>query len=158
MTIEFSLRRRAIQARYFAIMWLGLAIIVLIGSYISFPSIAGKTLQSVTQIEGSTELDGSSLVTGKAMFFQLHTFALIILVLCLSVVSFASYLLARTAFIELETAARFIGLADALCIAGDDFDQLEKAASLLVPRSKYFPEATEKQLNKFLEIVKSVRG
>lgn len=158
MTIEFSLRRRATQARYFAIMWLSLAIIILIGSYFSFPSVASKTLESISQIEGSTESDGNTLVAGKAMFFQLHTFALIILILCLSVVSFASYLLARTAFIELETAARFIGLADALCIAGDNFEQLEKAATLLVPRSKYFPEATDKHLNKFLEIVKSVRG
>ena len=158
MTIEFSLRRRARQARCFAIVWLGLAIIILIGSYISFPSIASETLLSVSQIEGSSESDGTVLMTGKAMFFQLHTFALIILILCLSVISFASYLLARTAFIELETAARFIGLADALCIAGDDFEQLEKAATLLVPRSKYFPEATEKHLTKFLEIVKSVRG
>jgi|SRR6267378_1181667 len=158
MTIEFSLRRRAIQARWFAIMWLSLAIIILVGSYFSFPSVASKTLESISQIEGSTESDGNILVAGKAMFFQLHTFALIILILCLSVVSFASYLLARTAFIELETAARFIGLADALCIAGDNFERLEKAATLLVPRSKYFPEATEKHLNKFLEIVKNVRG
>jgi hypothetical protein len=161
MTIEFSLRRRATQARCFAVLWLSLAIVVLIGSYISLPLIASETLKSLNQIEGSMEStgpDGNALLTGKVLFIHLHAFALIILILCLSVVSFASYLLARTAFIELESAARFIGLADAICIAGDDFGQLEKAATLLVPRTKYFSELSEKNLKTFLEIVKNVRG
>lgn len=161
MTIELSLRRRALQARCFAAMWLILAIIILVGCYISLPSIASETLKSLNQIEGSMESvgsDGKALVTGNVLFIHLHIFALIILILCLSVVSFASYLLARTAFIELESAARFIGLADAICIAGDNFEQLEKAATLLVPKAKYFPEMSEKNLKTFLEIVKNVRG
>src|SRR5258706_3647143 len=155
MTIEFSLRRRATQARCFAAMWLILAIVVLVGSYISLPSIASETLKSVNQIEASMQnvaIDGHPADMGRPPFIHLHIFALIILILCLSVVSFASYLLARAAFIELESAARFIGLADAICIAGDDFGQLEKAATLLVPRAKYFPELSEKNLKTFLEI------
>jgi len=158
MTIEFSLRRRATQARCFAVMWLSLAVIILVGSYVSFPSIATKTLQSVIQIEGSTGNDVNTLVADRAIFSQLHIFALIILFLCLSVVSFAGYLLARTAFIELEVAARLIGLADAFCIAGEDFEKLEKAVPLLVPRSKYCPELSEKNLKKLIELVKNVRG
>lgn len=162
MTIEFSLRRRATRSRCFAALWLSLAILILVGSYISLPSIASKTLQSVNQIEGSTQNSGSdskeTTVTAKNSFVQLHAFALIILTLCLAAVSFASYLLGRSAFIELELAARFNGLADALLIAGNDFGQLEKAVALLVPRTKYFPELSEKNLETFLKIAKSVRG
>jgi hypothetical protein len=140
---------------------MGLAIIILVGSYISLPAIAGKTLQSVNQIEGSPPSaggDGKDTPVGlKNSFAQLHAFALIILALCLVAVSFASYLLGRCAFVELELAARFNGLADALLIAGDNFEQLEKAASLLVPRPKYFPELSEKSLKTFLDIVKNLR-
>jgi hypothetical protein len=159
MTIEFSLRRRANQSRWIAIAWLSLATIILIGSYVSLPIIAGKTLISINQIESSSVIvDGASADVEKASFIHLHIFALIILILCLAVISFASYLLARTAFIELDSAARFSGLADAICIAGDDFDRLEIAATLFVPRTKSFPEISEKSLKAFLETVKNTRG
>jgi hypothetical protein len=160
MTIEFSLRQRAAKARWLATMWLSLAVIVLAACYISFPLIADETLRSVNQLESciANSGNGSAPTTEKSTIVQFHVFAIIILILCLFAVSFASYLLARTAFIELESAARFIGLADAICIAGDDFDKLQKAATLLVPTSKYFPELSEKNLKSFLEIVKSTRG
>lgn len=160
MTIEFSLRRRAIKARWLAAMWLSLAVIVLGACYLSFPSMADETLKSVNQLESCIASSGSggNAIPEKSTIIQFHVFAIIILVLCLFAVSFASYLLARTAFLELESAARLIGLADAICIAGDDFDKLEKAALLLVPTTKYFPELSKKHLKAFLEIVKSARG
>lgn len=162
MSIEFSLRKRATQSRRFAFLYLSLATLILVATYVSLPSIAGKTLQSVNQLEDATRAavspgEGTAAIA-KASFVHLHVFGLVILILCLSTVSFASYLLARSAFIEIELAARFIGLADALCIAGNDFQQLERAAMLLVPRTKYFPELSEKNLKAFLDIVKGVRG
>jgi hypothetical protein len=161
MTIEFSLRQRATQSRRFAVIYLGLAIVILVVAYVSFPSIAGMTLKSINQIEGSManmNSDASTMVVAKAPFVSLHIFALIILILCLSAISFASYLLARSAFIEIESAARFNGLADALCIAGGDLKQFEIATAALVPRSKYFPELSEKNLKNLLDVVKTVRG
>jgi len=49
-------------------------------------------------------------------------------------IGFACYLLSRSALIELGTAARLSGLADALCISGDEIKQFEKAAAVLVPK------------------------
>ena len=162
MTIEFSLRRRATQSRLFAVVYLSLAVIILVGSYFSLPTVAGKTLQSVNQIEESRTTSispgGSVIAAGNDSIIHLHIFALIILILCISAVAFASYLLARSALIEVDLAIRFTGIADALCIAGNDFGQLEKAVVLLVPTSKYFSELQEKHLKTCLEIVKNVRG
>jgi hypothetical protein len=155
MTIEFSLRRRAVRARWYAVAWLVLAITILIGSYLSLPVIASGTLNSINQIESqSTGVEAGSANLEKLTFVHLHIFALIILILCLAVVSLASYLLARTAFVEFDSAARFTGLADAICISGGDFAQLEIAASLFVPRTKSFPEISEKSLKAFLDAAK----
>ncbi len=55
------------------------------------------------------------------------------------VVSFACFLLGRMAFVEVELAARFSGLADALCVAGNDFEQLKKATNLLFHKLNTFP-------------------
>jgi hypothetical protein len=59
-------------------------------------------------------------------------FALAALFVC-----YGTYLLGRSAMLELERSAFFNGLADAVCIAGDDFVQLEKAVALFVPRSRH---------------------
>jgi hypothetical protein len=76
-------------------------------------------------------------------------------------VSFACFLLGRSAFVEIEMAARFTGFADALCIAGDDFDRLERVANLLMPSAKYLsvPEIfSTKDLKSVAEIAKQLRG
>ncbi|MEJ0089080.1 MAG: hypothetical protein WDM80_04920 [Limisphaerales bacterium] len=159
MTIEFSLRQRAHQARWNAITWLILSVTILIGSYLSLPSIAGRTLNYVNQVEspGAGNFDLASPTSEKATFIHLHTFALIILVLCVAVISLASYLLARTAFIEFDSAARFIGLADAICVSGEDIEDLQAAASLFVPTTKSFPEISEKSLKALLEAAKDTQ-
>jgi len=82
------------------------------------------------------------------------------LVLGLFAVSFACFLLSRSAFIEIELAARFNGLADALCMAGNDLGQLEKAANFLVPKSKYLsvPEIfSAKDLKSLAEFAEQLR-
>jgi hypothetical protein len=152
MTIEHSLRRRATQSRYLALLWLSLAIVILVGTYISIPFIAGKTLVSVS---ASLSLNGSG--TTSTLEGQVFYCAMGLLVFGLSAISFACFLLGRSAFFELEVAARSNGLADALCIAGGNLETLEKAANILVPKGKYMaiPDVlSRKDRESFVEILK----
>jgi hypothetical protein len=51
-------------------------------------------------------------------------------------------------------------LADALCIAGNDFGQLEKAVNLLVPKAEYLsiPEIiSPKNLSSLADVIKQAR-
>ena len=83
-----------------------------------------------------------------------------IAVLGLFAIAFACFLLGRIAFIEIELAARFNGLADAMCIAVNDFGQLEKALTLLVPKAKYLsvPEMiSPKNLSSLADVIKQAR-
>ena len=93
---------------------------------------------------------------------HVHSFALGTLVRwTLCTILFACFLLGRSAFFEIELAARFNGLADALCIAGSDFGQLEKAANLLVPKTKYFsvPKLfSAKDLSALADVIKQARN
>jgi len=164
MTIEFSLRRRASHSRCLGILWLSLAIIILISTYTSLPFLVDKTLSSVRKLDGATERTNSK-ATGEAKetkkpFLQEQLFAMTTLILGTAIVSFACYLLGRSAFIEIELAARFSGLADALCIAGNDFTQLEKAATILVPKPKFLsvPDSfSAKDLKPLVDFLKQLR-
>lgn len=170
MTIELSLRRRAARARWFAIAWLATATIILVSTYFSLPVVAGNTLESINRIEGnaagvagnSTAADNTKQekTTDQKSFFTLHMFAVITLVLAVSAVSFACYLLGKSAFVELETAGRLSGIADALCIAGDNLEQLERAAALLVPKAQYLSTSkliSADDLKDFAEVLKKIR-
>jgi len=155
MTIELSLRRRATQSRYLALLWLSLTIIILIGTYISIPLIAGNALLSV-----SATLNANSSGTTSPSEGQVFYCAMGMLVFGLSAIAFARFLLGRTAFIELEAAARSNGLADALCIADGNLEAFEKAANLLVPKGKYFSipgVLSRKDREAFVEILKFLR-
>ncbi len=80
--------------------------------------------------------------------------------LSLLAVLFACFLIGRAAFVEIELAARFVAFADALCLAGDNFDLLEKAANLLLPGTKYLsvPEIfSTKDLSSVVDILKELR-
>ena len=146
MTIELSLRRRAVRARFLAILWLCLVAAILTATYISLPALAGKLLASVTTITGAspktdtTAKDSAQLVAKPAVTPQVFT--LTSLALGVFAVSFGCYFLSKTALIELESASRLTGLADALCVAGSDFAKFEKAVALLVPKAggTYRPE------------------
>lgn len=162
MTIEFSLRRRAKRSRYMAIVWLSLATIILVGTYVSLPIIANRTLITIKNVEPntSTVTTGAAKPTNDNKMPHTELYTLGILTLALLTIGFASFLLGRTAFVEIELAARFVGLADALCIAGDNFDQLEKAANLLAPSTKYLsvPEIfSPKDLGSLVDILKQLR-
>lgn len=155
MTIELSLRRRATQSRCLALLWLSLAIIILVGTYISIPSIASKALVSV-----SVSMHTNS--SGPTSNMEMHTFyfALVMIVFGLSAIAFACFLLGRSAFIELEVAARSNGLADALCVSDCSLESLEKAANILVPKGNYcaIPDIlSKKDRESFIEFVKLLR-
>ncbi len=162
MTIEFSLRQRAKRARYMAVFWLTLATLILVGTYISLPLIANNTLNAIhdtgMESSGSKTSPAQPAVATQASHFELYSVG--VLALSLLAVCFACFLLGRTAFVEIELAARFVGLADALCIAGENLDQLEKAANLLVPGTKYLsvPEIfSTKDLSSVVQILKELR-
>jgi hypothetical protein len=122
MTLEFSLRRRAVRSRYMAILWLTLATTILVGTYVSLPLIASRTITTFRNIE--LQPSGVRAVQPTAdnkTAPHIELYALGVLTLALLAISFACFLLGRTAFVEIELAARFAGLADAVCIAGDSF-------------------------------------
>jgi hypothetical protein len=163
MTIEFSLRRRARQSRLLAIIWLGMATFILVATYVSLPHFARQTLYSIGKIDiQSVEAKNVPTVDSPETKSLVHMqlYALGTLALGLLAISFACFLLGRTAFVEIELAARFSGIADALCIAGDNFEQLEKAADLLVPAAKYLsvPDIfSVRDLQSVAEVLKQVK-
>jgi hypothetical protein len=161
MTIEFSLRRRATQARILAALWLSLATVILIATYISLPIIAGETLDTVSKVRSEASLSESGTSVGESQTKASgQWYALGTLALGLFSVSFACFLLGRSAFVEIELAARCSGFADALCIAGENFEQLEKAANILMPSTKYLsvPEIfSTNDLQSLVNILKQIR-
>lgn len=162
MTIEFSLRRRAARCRYMGILWLALATAILLGTYISLPIVGNSTLNAVKSLEVQPPgAKAISQATPDSNGTLIELYAVGVLALGLLAVCFACFLLGRTALIEIELAARFNGFADALCIAGENFDQLEKAANLLVPRTKYLSAPrifSQKDLKPILEVLNAARS
>ena len=163
MTIEYSLRRRAAQARLLAILWLSVATLILVATYVSLPFFAKEALQSFTKIEAqSTVSKAGSVIESPETKSTVHLQLYVLGTLTLGVlaISCACFLLGRTAFIEIELAARFSGIADALCIAGENLEQLEKAAGFLVPEAKYLsvPEIfSVKSVQSAADIVKQLK-
>jgi hypothetical protein len=145
-----------------AIVWLILATVILVGTYVSLPLIANSTLVTAKNVEpkSSAVTSGTSQATLDSRMPHSELYTLGILTLALLAICFACFLLGRTAFVEIELAARFAGLADALCIAGDNFDQLEKTAALLMPETKYLsvPEIFSiKDVGSALELLNKVK-
>jgi hypothetical protein len=152
MTLEYSLRRRARRARMMAVLWLSLATSILVITYISLPVFANEVAGSISNIETK----GSD---PKAIP-QMQLYTLGTLTLGVLTIAFSCFLLGRTAFVEIELAARFSGIADAFCIAGDDMAQLEKAVQLLVPSAKYLSVPgifSVKDLQSITDLVKQVK-
>jgi hypothetical protein len=161
MTIEFSLRRRAAQARMLAALWLSLATLILVATYISLPIIAGKTLDTISKVNSETSFSENNASVGERQIKASgQWYALGTLALGLFLVSFACFLLGRSSFVEIELAARCSGFADALCVAGENFEQLEKVASILMPSTKYLsvPEIfSTNDLKSLVEVLKQIR-
>jgi hypothetical protein len=162
MTIEFSLRRRASRARHMAIVWLTLATVILAGTYVSLPLIANSMIRTISSVSAQQpESKVSPTQPAESKNTHVEIYAIGIVALGLLAVCFACFLFGRTAFVEIELAARFGGLADALCLAGEDFGQLERAAGFLVPGTKYLsvPEIfSTKDLSSVVDILKELRA
>jgi len=145
-----------------ATLCLALATAILIGTYISLPIIASNTLSAVKSLEAQPSgAKATSQAPLENNATRIEVYAVSVLTLGLLPVGFACFLLGRSAFVEIELAARFDGFADALCIAGENFDQLEKAANLLVPVTKYLSAPkifSPKDLKPILEVLKEVRS
>ena len=134
-----------------ATVWLGLATFILVGTYASLPIIANRAVQTLVSVEQNAT---QTAVDRKGSNIELY--AIGVVALALLAVRFAGFLLGRTAFVEIELAARFGGLADA-----QSFDQLEKAANILVPSSKYLsvPEIfSTKDFDSVAGAVKALTG
>jgi hypothetical protein len=145
-----------------AILWLSLASSILVGTYVSLPLIANTTLTTIRTVETepSSVRVGPPQLNAESKNPRAEMYAIGVVALGLFAICFACFLLGRTAFVEIELAARFGGLADALCIAGDNFDQLEKAVNLLAPGTKYLsvPEIFSiKDLSSVVDVVKELR-
>jgi hypothetical protein len=128
----------------------------LIGTYLSIPSIAGKALSSINANLNANSNGGALPSDGQAFYCAMG-----MLVFGLSAISFACLLLGRSAFIELEMAARMNGLADALCLADGSLENFEKATKLLVPKGKYLTVPgipSQKDGAAFVEILKLLRN
>jgi len=127
------------------------------------PYFARQTLYSIGKIDvQSVEARNIPSADSTETKSLVHTqvYALGTLALGLLAISFACFLLGRAAFVEVELAARFSGIADALCVAGDNFEQLEKAADLLVPAAKYLsvPDIfSVRDLQSVAEVLKQVK-
>lgn len=154
MTIEFSMRRRAAQSRYLAILWLSLAVVILVGTYTSIPMVAQKISRSIATSESSASVSSDERMPTHIQVYTVGTLALGLLV-----VSFACFLLGRSALVEIELAARFNAFADALCISGGDVVLLEKFANILMPNTKYLsdPELLPlKDVGSLVELMKQL--
>jgi hypothetical protein len=161
MTLEFSLRRRARLARYMAMLWLTFATVILVGTYVSLPLVANRALGSIhsMDMESSASRPTTPSLDTKAPHIELY--AIGVLTLSLLAICFACFLLGRAAFVEIELSARFAAFADALCIAGDNFERLEKAANLMVPGTKYLsvPEIfSTKNLDSLMDFIKALKS
>jgi len=162
MTLEFSLRRRAQNARYMAALWLTFATIILVGTYVSLPLVADRALGTIhaMDLESSAQKSAITPSSPDPKSPHIEFYAIGVLSLSLLAICFACFLLGRAAFVEIELSARFAAFADALCLAGDNFGQLEKAANLMLPGTKYLsvPEIfSTKDLGSLVEVIKALK-
>jgi hypothetical protein len=135
MTLEYSLRRRSVHARVMAFVWLSLACLVLGAAAGSLPWLAQKTWENALAVEISPLNVKSDLPAGPASGEQRPIVWSVLIALEMSLLGSACYVFARAGFSEVDLAARYNGLADALCVAGDDLGRLEQAAAILVPKA-----------------------
>lgn len=150
-------------ARRLAVLWLLLAVFILIGTYVSIPTVAGSTLKAVSLADGTAiprnAKDG--VATGAEQSALTRSFALVTLCAGITAIGAACFLLARSAFIEIELAVRYVSLADALCLTGSNLTDLEKLAVILVPKSRYLSASQAfslKDLKALAEVVKQLKG
>lgn len=131
--LESSLRSRASRAKYSSAVCLSLSVVTLIFAYISLPWFIDKALFSIV----SFEIDVSTVTIATSNDLYIRVFSIAVLFVGIAAIAFACYLLSRFAFIQLELSVRFNGLADALCICGNDLALFDKASIIFAPKTKY---------------------
>jgi hypothetical protein len=128
------------QSRILAMIWLVMATTILICTYATLPRVAAKTFSTIEGAE-SQKIDSSLPARSEesANSSKTHTqfYALGTIALGLAAVGFSCFLLGRAAFVEIELAARYGGIADALCLGCTTTLELEKAVNILVPAARY---------------------
>ena len=156
MTLEFSLRRRAMQSRCLAALWLIVAISILAVAFFSIPHISNKVFLSVSTFQHASGGSPISPLDGYSFYCAIG-----IIIMGLFAILYACFLLGRNAFFELELAARSNGLADALCISNGKVETFEKAAAILIPKGRFLdgPELfSRKDRESLIEIMKLLRN
>jgi len=153
ISIESSLRRRAAKNRYYGALWIISAILILAFVYFSLPLFLNRTLTKITLLNDALQQAGSKVLNVDILIIAFFIIGLI-------TAFAASYICFKSALIEIEMSARLTGLADALCVAGKDLDQFEKAASIFVPRTRYLLSGNGspmKDLKPITELIKLFR-
>lgn len=152
------------QSRCLAIVWLLLSISILSGIYFSLPSVVENTLSSARSFEESSRgSKGNATGVSKEenrVRIDAQSFTLVVLTVGIGLVLFAGYLTGRAAFIEIELTARYSALADAICISGNDISSFEKAAAVLVPKTKYLSAhgmISSKEIKSIAAVLKELR-
>jgi hypothetical protein len=113
------------------------------------------------EMESSASRPATTQTTLDTKAPHIELYAIGVLTLSLLAICFACFLLGRAAFVEIELSARFAAFADALCLAGEDFERLEKAANLMLPGTKYLsvPEIfSTKDLGSLLDVIKALKA
>jgi hypothetical protein len=154
VTIEASLRKRAKQLHLTACLLLLSAVVILLGTYSSLPYFTGLALKSIREAMLASISPTSSL---EQMVFS---FAIGAVILAFAAIIYSCTLLGRGAYVAIELATQASGLADALCIAGDNLVQLEKYVALLVPATKHFSPAelvSGKDVETLIELLKKLK-
>jgi len=146
-----------------AILWLSIATLLLVFTYLTLPFVTQQIVSSVggsgVSSSGLKEVGENEKKEVKAAP-SLQIYTVIIVALGTSAILFACFLMGRAAFVEIELGARFNGFADALCISGNDFERLQKTANILMPEAKYLsvPEIfSAKDLQSLVEMLKQLK-
>src|SRR5205814_9030184 len=129
-------------------------------SYVALPTVTYNMFRSLAKLESGAFADTEKGPrASEPIHLPVQTLALVTGVLGLVSVGFGAFLLSRYAFVELELAARSNALADALCLAGEDFERLQQSASVLVPKARYLspPEISVEDLKTAVSLLKEAR-
>lgn len=152
MTIEQSLRRRALRHQMVAyVVWFLVVLIVLVSAWLlphSFHDVAKQAASLVTDKSEPSALGAATVGT-------------IVVSLSFSAIVGLAWHLIRFAHGERTLAATSTALADALCLSGNDIDGFEKVLKILSPPQTFIAPENEpdrsKELTALANLVKTLR-
>ena len=172
ITLESSLRKRAIRAKRLALTWLFVAIILLVGICVYMPFASVTLLSRIKMFQ--VKVSAVEIATSNLTFKRPETkeniinriehpemFTLVVMFFILLLSSLTGYLIGRSAFQEMMAAMRWNGIADAASIAGDNFPVFEKAVAIMVPTSRGMfgtDVISAGDMKLLTDFIKSIRG